>query len=52
MQRGEKESVSVWRENEKKEPSFSSLRDNISTNVCIVGAGIAGLILVKDLFSY
>jgi len=43
MQRGENESISVWQENDKLESSFSPLRENINTEVCIVGAGIAGL---------
>src|SRR5665213_1943429 len=43
MQRGVKESVSVWAEKEKTEPSFSSLSKGTTADVCIVGAGIAGL---------
>ena len=43
MQRGTRESISVWQENECSEPVFSPLRENITTDVCIVGAGIAGL---------
>jgi glycine/D-amino acid oxidase-like deaminating enzyme/nitrite reductase/ring-hydroxylating ferredoxin subunit len=43
MRRGENESTSVWKENEKSEPSFSSLHENTNADVCIVGAGIAGL---------
>lgn len=37
MQRGAKESISVWQENEHSEPAFSPLRENIVTDVCIVG---------------
>jgi glycine/D-amino acid oxidase-like deaminating enzyme/nitrite reductase/ring-hydroxylating ferredoxin subunit len=43
MRRGEDESISVWQENKKPEPSFAPLRDNTQADVCIVGAGIAGL---------
>jgi glycine/D-amino acid oxidase-like deaminating enzyme len=43
MNRGEKESISVWREKENQEPSFSPLRENIKADVCVIGAGIAGL---------
>lgn len=43
MKRGQYESVSVWRENEKPEPSFRPLKQNTQADVCIVGAGIAGL---------
>lgn len=43
MQRGHNESISVWQDSRKIEPSFLPLRDNINTAVCIVGAGIAGL---------
>jgi glycine/D-amino acid oxidase-like deaminating enzyme len=43
VQRGANESISVWQENEKTEPSFSPLRENTNADICIVGAGIAGL---------
>lgn len=43
MQRGENESMSVWQAHEKPEPKLSPLSQDIYTDVCIVGAGIAGL---------
>jgi glycine/D-amino acid oxidase-like deaminating enzyme/nitrite reductase/ring-hydroxylating ferredoxin subunit len=43
MQRGEKETISLWQENKRPEPCFSPLREIISADICIVGAGIAGL---------
>ena len=43
MRRSSKESVSVWQGESVKGPDFPPLRDNISVDVCIVGAGIAGL---------
>ena len=36
------ESVSLWLDS-KDRPAFSPLRDNIVTDVCIIGGGIAGL---------
>ena len=43
MQRGTRESISVWQADKQREPSSSPLRQNISVDVCIAGAGIAGL---------
>ncbi|HEU5048225.1 MAG TPA: FAD-dependent oxidoreductase [Rickettsiales bacterium] len=43
MQRSKDESVSVWQTDEMQEPVFSTLADNLTTEICIVGAGIAGL---------
>lgn len=44
MRRSGKETVSVWQDFlEEKQMIFPSLRKNISVDVCVVGAGIAGL---------
>ena len=43
MQQRAQESISVWKENEKPAPAFSPLGEHVSADVCIVGAGIAGL---------
>lgn len=43
MQRGDNESFSVWHKNKQVEPRFYPLRENITSDVCIIGAGIAGL---------
>ncbi len=43
MQRSEKESVSVWQAQEKQEPFLTPVRKHTNTDVCVVGAGIAGL---------
>lgn len=43
MRRSENESISVWQEKEQQAPSFAPLHEHISADVCVVGAGIAGL---------
>lgn len=43
MKRGNNESVSIWQNTVNNELSFQPLRDNLEADVCIVGAGIAGL---------
>lgn len=43
MRRSKQESVSVWREKEQREPILLALEANMSADVCVVGAGIAGL---------
>lgn len=43
MHRSKQESFSLWQRIEKPGPVFFPLRENISADVCIVGAGIAGL---------
>ena len=42
MPRGTKESISVWQKN-IIQADFNQLRNSMTTDVCIVGAGIAGL---------
>src|SRR5687767_4121133 len=42
MHRSEKESVSVWQQDMHPTPIFP-LRKKITTDVCVIGAGIAGL---------
>lgn len=45
------ESVSIWINTEPM-PKFTKLQNNISTDVCVVGGGIAGLttayLLIKE----
>ncbi|MGZ9097574.1 MAG: FAD-dependent oxidoreductase [Micavibrio sp.] len=44
MHRNDRESVSVWHAmSEERRMIFPPLRNNISVDVCVVGAGIAGL---------
>lgn len=43
MQRSTDETISVWRENASPVPPFAPLHENLSADVCVVGAGIAGL---------
>lgn len=44
MRRSDRESVSVWQDFlEEKQMIFPPLLKNISVDVCVVGAGIAGL---------
>ena len=43
MRPGEKESVSVWQEAKRRGLTFSQLEKNINVDVCVVGAGIAGV---------
>jgi glycine/D-amino acid oxidase-like deaminating enzyme/nitrite reductase/ring-hydroxylating ferredoxin subunit len=43
MPRSADETISVWRENALPIPTFISLRENLRTDVCIVGAGNAGI---------
>jgi glycine/D-amino acid oxidase-like deaminating enzyme/nitrite reductase/ring-hydroxylating ferredoxin subunit len=43
MQRGPGESVSVWQENERPMPTYAPLHQNLRADICVVGAGIAGL---------
>ncbi|MGQ0527057.1 MAG: FAD-dependent oxidoreductase [Alphaproteobacteria bacterium] len=43
MRRSEQESLSLWHAEEKNKSSFKPLKENIEVDVCIVGAGIAGL---------
>jgi glycine/D-amino acid oxidase-like deaminating enzyme/nitrite reductase/ring-hydroxylating ferredoxin subunit len=43
MKRGMNETVSVWQEKSKRQPAFLELGDTAEADVCVVGAGIAGL---------
>src|SRR5262245_35200673 len=43
MRRGDWESISIWQESDKQMPGFSPLHQNLETDICIVGAGIAGV---------
>ncbi len=43
MQRGSEESIPVWREGNNQHPEQVPLRENAKADVCVVGAGIAGL---------
>ncbi len=50
MQRSEKETISIWDDITKKSNLFvAKLKENITTDVCIVGAGIAGLTIAYNL---
>jgi glycine/D-amino acid oxidase-like deaminating enzyme/nitrite reductase/ring-hydroxylating ferredoxin subunit len=43
MQRDPHETASVWRKNRKPEMNFPDLHESTSADVCVIGAGIAGL---------
>jgi glycine/D-amino acid oxidase-like deaminating enzyme/nitrite reductase/ring-hydroxylating ferredoxin subunit len=43
MRRNPKETISLWHLNAGKYPTFPPLREDISCDVCVVGAGISGL---------
>ncbi len=43
MQRGDRESIAVWREKEKPGPVLTALRQNMTADIAVVGAGLAGL---------
>jgi len=43
MQRSLEESIPIWREQVPQMPAFPVLSDNLAADVCVVGAGIAGL---------
>ena len=43
MRRSRRETTPVWSEAERDQPAFPTLRQNTEADICIVGAGIAGL---------
>lgn len=43
MKRGALESQSVWREQRQHEPVYAPLQADAAADICVVGAGIAGL---------
>lgn len=49
MQRNRLESRSIWQDQAKPEPSLQKLHKNLSTDICVVGAGIAGLTIAYHL---
>jgi len=49
MQRSLDESIPVWREQVPQMPAFPVLSDNLAADVCVVGAGIAGLTIAYSL---
>src|SRR4051812_46648588 len=43
MKRVEQETTSVWQAGTEPEPRFPSLEEDATADVCVIGAGIAGL---------
>ena len=43
MRRSEKESITLWEIGKKDEAIRPTLPENMNVDVCIIGAGIAGL---------
>lgn len=44
MRRSDQESVSVWHHEETRPPFFPILREDMEADVCVIGAGVAGML--------